>query len=186
MNAALLVIDVQNDLVDALPSERSSALLEIIADLVSNARARRMPVVYVRHNEDDGPLRLGALPWEIAAAIAPQPGDPIVEKRFGDAFLETDLGELLKTRNVDELIVCGMQSDFCVNATTRGAIALGYRVTLVEDAHATYDAAGKTERQIIDELHAALRDLSVRTVPARRVWASGSRTKQPAGGSAAW
>jgi nicotinamidase-related amidase len=186
MSAALLVIDVQNELVDALPPERRSTLLETIAELLSNARARQMPVVFVRHNEDEGSLRLGTPSWEIPDAIAPRETEPIVEKRFGDAFVETDLAELLKARNVDELIVCGMQSDFCVNATTRGAVALGYRITLVEDAHATYDANGKTERQIIDELHAALRGLSVRTVPAGRVWASDSRTKQPAGGSAAW
>jgi len=156
MSSALLVIDMQNDLVDALSSERRDDLLAAISELLRDARANRTPVVYVRHNED-GPLRFGTPPWEIAASVAPLPGEPIVEKRFGDAFQETDLANVLTDRGIDELLVCGMQSDFCVVATVRGAMKRGYGVTLVENAHATYASDGKTEREIIDELHRSLR-----------------------------
>lgn len=165
MSRALLVVDVQNDLVDALPVRRSADLLTTIAALLRDARASGTPVVYVRHNED-GPLLLGTPPWEIAAAIAPLAGDPIVEKRFGDAFQETDLGDVLAGRSIDELVICGMQSDFCIDATVRGAAKRGYRVTLIEDAHATYASDGKTEREIIDRLHQSLRGNDVRLASA--------------------
>jgi len=167
MSVALLVIDMQNDLVDALTGERRDDLIAAVSDLLRDARANATPVVYIRHNEDaPGPLRFGTPPWEIAASIAPLPGEPIVEKQFGDAFQETDLAGVLADRGIDELVVCGMQSDFCVAATVRGAMKRGYRVTLVEDAHATYASAGKTEREIIDDLHRSFRGDAVRLVYA--------------------
>jgi nicotinamidase-related amidase len=160
MQRALLVIDMQNELVDSLPAQRRSELISAVGALVHRARARGTPVVYVRHN-DDGPLRLGTPPWEIAAEVAPRNGEPIVEKQHADAFVETGLTEVFSVRKIDELVVCGMQSDFCVDATIRGALERGYRVTLAEDAHATYADGGKTEREIIDELHRELRGRSV-------------------------
>lgn len=161
MARALLVVDVQNDLVDALPAERRGELLTTVAELLREARMKRIPVVYVRHNEE-GPLRLGTPAWEIASAVGPQEEEPIVEKRFGDAFQETDLAEVLAARGIDDLVICGMQSDFCIDATTRGAAKRGYRVTLVENAHATYGSDGKTERDIIDALHEELRGKGIR------------------------
>lgn len=166
MGRALLVIDVQNDLVDALPPPRRTELLARIAELVQRARERGTPLVYVRHNEENGPLRLGSPPWEIAAEVAPRSGEPVVEKQFASAFQETNLEEILKARDAGELTICGMQSDFCVNATARAAVERGYPVTLVADAHATYATAEKSEREIIDSIESGLQELGVRTAPA--------------------
>ena len=165
MPTALIVIDVQNDLVDALPAERRADLLDAIGALVRQARQSGTPVVYVRHNEDDGPLRVQTPPWEIAAAIAPSDGEPVVDKRFGDAFQETDLAGVLSARDAGEVVLCGMQSDFCVDATARGAVKRGYRVTVVEDAHATYGNGAKTERDIIDDLHERWRGEGITLAP---------------------
>ena len=51
---------------------------------------------------------------------------------------------------VDELVVCGLQSEFCVDSTVRHASTLGFPVTLVADAHSTWDAASLTAAQIIE------------------------------------
>jgi nicotinamidase-related amidase len=56
-----------------------------------------------------------------------------------------------------------MQTDFCINATTRRAVKFGYRVTLVSDAHSTFDAAEKTAAEIITEHNLALGKIAVIT-----------------------
>ncbi|MBV8600907.1 MAG: cysteine hydrolase [Candidatus Eremiobacteraeota bacterium] len=164
MAQGLLIVDVQNELVEALDPARRKTLFTNVNLLAERARDRGIPIVYVRHG-DDG-LRQGTQPWEIATEIGPHANEPIVDKHFGDAFKETDLGDVLAARNIDHVVICGMQSDFCVDATARGARERGYGVTLAQDAHATYPSGGKTEAQIHDELHAGLRALDVELVPS--------------------
>jgi nicotinamidase-related amidase len=110
--------------------------------------------------------------WEVATEIAPLPGEAIVEKRFRDAFRETDLADVLSALGVDELFVSGMQTEFCVDATVREAERRGFRVTLIEDAHATSPAGGLTEEQIRAHVHRVTRDEIARIVPSSELFAS--------------
>jgi len=171
MSDALLVIDVQQALVDELPAPRRSEFLERLGALLDGARDAGVPVVYVRHDGSPQELVPGTPGWEIAEAIAPRPGEPIVEKRFGDAFVETNLSDVLSALQADHLIASGMQTDHCVAATVRGAGQRGYRVTLVEDAHATYDWDGKSEAQIRDEMQREAVERGVRLVSAADAFA---------------
>jgi nicotinamidase-related amidase len=151
MAVALLVVDVQRELVQGLEAERRSAFLRTLSGLLERARAADVPVVYVRHQDDY--LVAGTGDWQIADEIAPRATDRIVEKRYRDAFRETDLAEVLQRLGVDEIVVCGMQTEFCIDATVREGERRGYRVTLVGDGHATYAAGGLTEEQIRDHVN---------------------------------
>lgn len=62
-----------------------------------------------------------------------------VRKTAPDSFHNTQLHTLLHEHGISHLIICGMQSEFCVDTTTRRALALGYPVTLVADGHTTSD-----------------------------------------------
>jgi nicotinamidase-related amidase len=104
--------------------------------------------------------------WQIASEIAPRAGEPIVEKRFGDAFAQTTLTDVLAALDGDHLIVAGMQTDFCVNATIGGAAERGYRVTLVADGHATSASNGKSEQQIREAMHQETRARGARIISA--------------------
>ncbi len=154
MSDVLLVIDVQAMLVDALSQRRRTELLDTIRELISNARSRATPIVYVRHGDQE--LVRDSPGWQIAVAIAPAEGDPIVDKHLSDSFRETDLAAVLSRLQADHLIVCGMQTEYCIDATVREAERRGYRVTLVGDAHATYAVDGSTEEQIRDQVHRVL------------------------------
>lgn len=135
-NTALLVIDVQNDVV-ARAYDRDR-VVETIAGLVDRARAAGIPVIWVQQTDDD--LREGSDDWRIVPELTPGPGEPLVAKEFGDAFEATSLERSLERLGVGNLVVTGAQTDQCVRCTIHGAFTRGYDVTLVTDAHTTEDA----------------------------------------------
>ena len=143
MKTALVVIDVQQALLypPAGPSlDGAERLLERVGALLAAARAQSLPVVFVRHDGGQGDdLEAGTPGWELHAALGRRPDEPIVDKRHSDSFRDTDLNELLRRRGIDRVILCGAQSDFCVDTTTRRAASEGYKVVLAADAHGTFD-----------------------------------------------
>ena len=133
---ALLVIDVQNGVVDGTP-KRDDVVANIGA-LVRQARAQRVPVIWVQHNDADG-LPQGSAEWDLVPELARDDAEPLVHKNYGDSFEGTDLEARLAERAVGRLIVTGAESDACIRSTIHGAFTRGYDVTLVGDAHTTSD-----------------------------------------------
>jgi nicotinamidase-related amidase len=132
---ALLVVDVQAGVV-AEAHERDAVVANIAA-LVDRARGADVPVVWVQHHDDF--LAHGSDAWQIAPELAPGEDEPVVEKRYGDAFEDTDLEAVLAGRGVGRLVVCGAETDACIRSTLHGAIVRGYDAQLVADAHTTND-----------------------------------------------
>ena len=143
LKTALVVIDVQQGLLQppkgpAMPG--AAALLDRVGALLAAARAQTLPVVFVRHDGGKGDdLEAGTPGWNLHQALGRRAEEPIVEKRFSDAFRETELSEVLRRRDIARLILCGAQSDFCIDTTTRRAASEGYAVVLASDAHGTFD-----------------------------------------------
>ncbi len=135
---ALVVIDVQNGVV--ADGWDADGVVSRIATVIEAARASATPVVYIQHEtpgEDD--LDIGSESWRIHDAITPRAGEPVVAKQHGDAFVETTLEATLAGLGAGHLILAGAQSDACVRSTSYGALAAGYDITLVSDAHTTSD-----------------------------------------------
>jgi nicotinamidase-related amidase len=135
-HTALLVIDVQNDVV-ARAHDRDQ-VVATIGVLVDRARTAGIPVIWIQQTDEDLPSDSDG--WRIVAELSPAAGDPIVSKQFGDAFEATDLEARLDRFGVGHLVVSGAQTDQCVRCTIHGAFTRGYDVTLVADAHTTEDA----------------------------------------------
>ena len=134
-NTALVVVDVQNDVV--AKAFKRNQVINNIAQLVSNARSQQVPVVWVQHSDDE--LVKDTFGWEYVAELQSTQGEPVIHKSFGDSFEDTDLEDVLSELKVGKLIVCGAQSDACIRSTLHGAITRGYDATLVSDAHTTDD-----------------------------------------------
>ena len=175
MTTALLIIDVQRALCSgewaAFDIER---VLERINTLGARARTAGAAVVLVQHEEDVGPLRADSEGWQLAEALDTAPTDLRVRKTTPDSFHRTELQRLLQGRGVDALVVCGLQSDFCVDTTVRRALALGYHVTLAADAHTTLDNGVLTAAQIAAHHNATLAQMTsfgprMTVVPAAEV-----------------
>jgi len=149
-DTALLIIDVQNAMFeDSDPVYRGQELLANLQTLLSKARAKDVPVIFVQHNDDKG-LRRGTLDWEVHSAIEPKKEDIRIYKETPDSFYKTNLEEVLKQRNIKKLCISGIQSEVCVDTTTRRAFSLGYGITLMTDAHSTWDRGDLTAENIIN------------------------------------
>ena len=171
MATALVVIDVQEAMFrQPSPPHDGAAVVGRIAGLLDRARAEDVPVFYVQHDGGTGDdFERGTPGWQIHAPIAPLPAEPIVEKRHPSAFQDTDFEARLKRAGVDRLVICGMQSEYCVDSTTRAAYSLGYKLVLVSDAHTTFDTRVLSGAQIQAHHNLTLGGGFARCVPAAEV-----------------
>ena len=146
-DTALLLIDLQQAFADRAASglARSAPQAEaMVAAVLTEARARGVPVLHVHHDDPDPTSafradRLGGQPLPCAA---PQPGEAIFVKAASSGFTGTALAEALHTRGISRLIVAGAAIDYCVSSTVRAASDLGFAVDLVRDAVFGFGATG--------------------------------------------
>ncbi|MCW2757660.1 MAG: isochorismatase [Nocardioidaceae bacterium] len=131
---ALLVVDVQNDVMDG--SYNRDPVVANVGALVDKARASGTPVVWVQHSADDELVR-GTPGWAYVPELVRAEGEPLVHKRYGDSFEDTELEQVLAGLGVGSLVVAGAQTDWCIRSTLHGALARGYDAALVADAHTT-------------------------------------------------
>ena len=134
-NTALLVVDVQNDVV--ANAHRRDEVVASINTLVDKARAQGVPVIWVQHS-DEGLVR-DTDGWQYVAELQRADDEPLVHKHYNDSFEETTLESELAQRGVGHVVVSGAETDACVRATIHGALTRGYDTTLVGDAHTTND-----------------------------------------------
>lgn len=135
---ALIVIDVQKALVDDHPYQED-IVVGNIQSLIAACRGSGIPVAYVQHEEDEGGLVRGTEGWQIDSRIAPLAGDARFYKRFNSSFRGTGLHDHLQTLGVRNLMLCGMQTEYCVDTSCKVAFELGYSVTIPRGATTTYD-----------------------------------------------
>ena len=118
---ALLIIDAQVNMFDEkLRLYRSQEILKIILELLSKARATGTPVFYLQNEGGlEDPDRRGTEGWKIYPPILPQAGDVVIPKSSPNGFTTTALENELDRLGVKRLVVVGMQSEFCIDATCR-------------------------------------------------------------------
>jgi nicotinamidase-related amidase len=134
-NTALLVIDVQNDVVSG--AHDRDGVIARIHTLVDKARNEHVPVIWVQHSDDNLPIDTEG--WQYVPELTRDDWEPLVHKRYGDSFEDTDLESILAARQVGHVVVTGAQTDACIRSTLHGALVRGYDTTLVGDAHTTED-----------------------------------------------
>jgi len=144
METALLLIDIQNDYFDGgkNPLVNSMEASQNASLLLSHFRKTSQPCIFVQHLSNDPsasffvPESFGS---EIHANITPLKNEKLIVKHFPNSFKETGLLEYLKTENITHLVICGMMTHMCVDATVRAAKDFGFECTVISDACATKD-----------------------------------------------
>ncbi len=151
MKTGLLLVDIQNDYFPGgkMELEGSVAAGAKAKTLLLGFRKRRLLVVHIQHIALRGgaPFFLPNTPGvEIHENVAPIAGEPVFEKHFPNSFRGTPLVGYLQTNGIERLVIAGMMTHMCIDATTRAASDLGFQCVLAHDACATKDLSfsGKT------------------------------------------
>ncbi len=151
-NVALIIIDVQKGFDDPSWGNRNNPDAEArIELLLSEWRKNKRPIIHVQHcsQEPNSPLRSDGPGYEFKEEARPIAGEKHFIKTVNSAFIGTDLEEYLRSREIESLVVVGFTTDHCVSTTTRMAGNLGFKVTLVSDATATFDRRGDDGTQYL-------------------------------------
>ncbi|HEM6024108.1 TPA: cysteine hydrolase [Streptococcus suis] len=147
MKTALIVIDIQNLLVE----EKPYAIEERLAlwqDSLAQGRQAGLEVIHVRHHDQE--LVKGTADWEIHSIVAPLENEMIFDKTFNSAFKETGLHAYLREKEVEQLIIMGMATNFCIDTTIKVAFELGYKVAVIQDGTTTGYSGKLDVRDLID------------------------------------
>ncbi len=148
---ALVVVDMQNDFVKeggSLLVPDAEGTIPSIRGLLDLARESGMKVVFTQdtHNEGDPEweiwpehAREGSWGWEIVEELAPFAGETLIRKVRYDAFYGTALDHLLRTWDVETLIICGTVANICVHYTAASAALRWYEVVIPRDATSALD-----------------------------------------------
>lgn len=172
MATALLIIDMQTGLYDGpqKPFERER-VLHAINQLIRRARTASAPLFVARHTGPAGShIEAGSALWQLWEGLdVDQSRDHLFNKTRPSCFLGTDLAQQLAQAQVDELVIVGMKTQFCVDTTCRVAVELGFSVVLPEDAHTCMDTPALAAEAIIEHHNATLAGAFVKRVRAADV-----------------
>ncbi len=150
-DAVVVMIDYQNEyLSGALPLPDAAAAVAEAGKLLGKARGAGAPVIHIAHaGQPGGPFDRTAGRGAIIDALAPAEGETVIEKPLPNAFAKTSLVEVLQKLGHKEIVFAGFMTHLCVSSTTRAALDLGYRATVVANACATRDLPSATGGQPI-------------------------------------
>ena len=160
MKPALIIIDIQNDYFPGgkMELEGSPEAGVKAAKLLEDFRAKGLPLVHIKHisNRPGASFFLpGTEGVDIHASVAPRAGETVIQKNFPNSFRDTPLLEHLRALDIDHLLIAGMMTHMCVDATTRAAFDLGFSCSLAHDACATRALAFGGQRVPAAQVHAA-------------------------------
>ena len=159
-DTALIIIDLQNDYFPGgtMELDGAEAAAQRAKRVLDKFREEQRPVIHVRHLS----VRPGAtffIPGtkgaEIHEAVKPAAGETVVEKNFPNSFRNTSLKDILEKNTIENLVVAGMMTHMCVDATVRHAADAGYKITLLGDACATRQLKFGDEAVPARQVHAA-------------------------------
>ena len=138
MKTALVVIDVQQAMIDDHPARMDEFMLNLKL-LIDAAHKSGTEVIYVRHDGGEGDiLAYGTDGWQLEKSLIPRADERVFDKRFGSAFRQTGLRDYLVKREISRLVVCGMQTEYCIDTSIKVAFEFGYEVVVPAGATTTY------------------------------------------------
>ena len=135
MKTAFIIIDVQNILVET--GFQTESLLEKISYLQNQARSKNIEIIYVQHIET--PEAQTSEDWQLSPLLKRQANEKVFQKRYNSMFKETGLKEYLDQQGIEQLVLCGMQTEYCVDTSVKVAFEYGYQLVIPEGAVTTFD-----------------------------------------------
>ena len=135
----LIVIDVQKGITDERLYD-FDGFIRNVTNIIDAARKNNVEVIYVQH--DDGPgtgFSFGDKDFEIADQVAPKENEKIFIKTINSCFGNNDLANYLRESKEKDLMIVGLQTNFCVDASVKSAFERGYKVIVPKGTNSTFD-----------------------------------------------
>lgn len=158
VNAALLIIDVQQGFDDPVWGKRNNPQAETnIVRLLKTWRAQQRPIFHIQHRSllENSPLHITHPGCALKVQVQPQANEKLITKRVNSAFIGTPLETLLRQGHITTLVATGLTTNHCVETTVRMAGNLGFLTYMVSDATATFDRVGPDGKHYsAEEIHA--------------------------------
>jgi|SRR6056297_2771217 len=151
---ALILIDIQNGLTKKRTLHNEKLFFDTINNAIIDYRESGSKIIFVQHNNKK--LKYNSSDWEIDERIDKQEIDIVVQKKHGNAFLNTDLKQILLDAKIKAITVGGLVSHGCVKATCLGGISEGFETFLLKNGHTNWnkDAENKiseTEYELLQK-----------------------------------
>jgi len=144
---ALLLIDIQKGLTKRKQHD-FPLFVQTINHSIHTFREAKDLIIFVQHNNKQ--LKELTDDWKIDERIDKRDNDLTIQKFHGNAFLGTDLETVLCTRNIKEILICGLVSHGCVKATCIGGLALGLKVALLKNGHTNWDKNAEIKINLVE------------------------------------
>ncbi|HEX8252078.1 MAG TPA: isochorismatase family protein [Thermoanaerobaculia bacterium] len=159
MDTALLVIDIQDSFKHSparWASRNNPAFEANVTELLATFREASQPVIFVLHTDPDPGFRTTDPEFRLMDFLGRGEHEPLLIKNTRNAFTSTDLQQRLDTMGVKKLVICGISTEQCCETTTRIGADLGYDMTFVTEATATFPIGRLSAEQIVERTEAVL------------------------------
>ena len=135
----VIVIDIQKGITDERLYD-FAGFIKNVTSIIDAARKNNVEVIYVQH--DDGPgtgFSFGDKDFEIADQVAPKENEKIFIKTINSCFGNNDLANYLRESREKDLMIVGLQTNFCIDASVKSAFERGYKVIIPKGTNSTFD-----------------------------------------------
>lgn len=146
----LLIVDAQRAITNKA-LYRFDTFVSNVKQLLDTARKCGIEVIYIRHDDGPGePLSKGNDGFEIYDEFKPAPGEKIFDKTVNSPFKGTGLPEYLKSKEENQLIIAGLQTDYCIDAAVKCGFEHGFEIMVPEYSNSTFDNEFMSAEQSYD------------------------------------
>lgn len=149
---ALLVIDMQKgSFEDGTPRHDTQGVVARINRLSEEFRDADQRVIFVQHDGTRfGAFVKGTTAWELLDELVVKSDDILLDKYANDVFYRSELAAILDRMGINELVVTGCATDFCVESTIQSALVKDYTITVVSDGHTTGNRPHMTADLVVE------------------------------------
>jgi nicotinamidase-related amidase len=161
MSTALIIVDIQNDYFPngkmelSNPEGAAANAAKVLEWFRTNQKENIFHIQHIASNPAMGFFLPDTEGAEIHEAVQPLEDESIIVKHFANSFLQTELDSQLKEKGISKVVVVGMMTHMCIDATVRAAVDLGYETTLIEDACATRELSYQDKVVPAEQVHYA-------------------------------
>ena len=161
MSTALIIVDIQNDYFPngkmelSNPERAANNAAKVIEWFRQNNKDNIFHVQHIASNPELGFFLPDTVGAKLHESVLPLEHESIIVKHFPNSFLKTELESKLKEKGINKVVVVGMMTHMCIDATVRAAVDLGYETTLIEDACATRDLSYQDHVVPAEQVHYA-------------------------------